>query len=76
MRTALKVAGLDNSVSQPSLSAPAAQSPGLTAPDPAPLGLIAFSLANIIQSFFNAGVNPAVFPAAFPLEFFVGLLSR
>nr|WP_168500696.1 acetate uptake transporter [Streptomyces sp. RLB1-33]QIY76595.1 acetate uptake transporter [Streptomyces sp. RLB1-33] len=46
--------------------------PGLTAPDPAPLGLIAFSMVNIIQSFFNAGINPALFPAAFPLEFFVG----
>lgn len=51
-------------------------SPGLAAPDPAPLGLIAFSLANIIQSFFNIGVNPALFPAAFPLEFIVGGLVQ
>ncbi|MGW3981751.1 acetate uptake transporter [Streptomyces mirabilis] len=63
-------------MSQPSSSAPGAPPPGLTAPDPAPLGLIAFSLANIIQSFFNAGINPALFPAAFPLEFFVGGLVQ
>ncbi|MGW5463146.1 acetate uptake transporter [Streptomyces sp. NPDC003996] len=63
-------------MSQPSSSAPVVPPTGLTAPDPAPLGLIAFSLANIIQSFFNAGVNPALFPAAFPLEFLVGGLVQ
>lgn len=46
--------------------------PSSSAPDPAPLGLFAFSMANIIQGFFSAGINPALFPAAFPLEFFVG----
>ncbi len=33
-------------------------------------------MVNIIQSFFNAGVNPALFPAAWPLEFFVGGLVQ
>ncbi|MGW1506396.1 acetate uptake transporter [Streptomyces mirabilis] len=63
-------------MSQPSSEAPVPPPPGLTAPDPAPLGLFAFSLANIIQSFFNIGVNPALFPAAFPLEFLVGGLVQ
>ncbi|MEU9315065.1 acetate uptake transporter [Streptomyces sp. NPDC048295] len=64
------------SVSNPSSYAPAAPPPGPTAPDPAPLGLIAFSMANIIQSFFNAGINLPLFPAAFPLGFFVGGLVQ
>ncbi|MCF3960870.1 acetate uptake transporter [Streptomyces fuscigenes] len=59
-------------MSHPSSSAQAKLPPGLTAPDPAPLGLLAFALGSLIQAFFNAGVDPDIFPATFPLEFFVG----
>lgn len=61
-------------MSQPSSSvpSPAAAWPGASAPDPAPLGMAAFGLANFIQAFFATGLDPALNPAAFPLEFLTG----
>ena len=57
---------------QPLSETPRTGSFGFSGPDPAPLGLVVFSMANIIQSFFNVGVDPALQPAAYPLEFLVG----
>lgn len=46
------------------------------APDPAPLGLAAFSLANFMQAFFAAGIDPALAAVAFPLELLTGGLVQ
>jgi uncharacterized protein len=46
------------------------------APDPAPLGLAAFSLANFMQAFFACGIDPALSPAAFFLELLTGGLVQ
>ena len=62
-------------MSQSSSSATAAP-PLASAPDPAPLGLAAFSLANFVQAFFVTGLDPALNPAAFPLEFWTGGLVQ
>ena len=59
-------------MSQPPPPAPATESARLSAPDPAPLGLAAFGMANLAQSFFGSGVDPTLNPAAFPLEFLTG----
>jgi uncharacterized protein len=64
-------------VSQSSSSASAAvTTPLQPAPDPAPLGLAAFAMANLIQAFFATGINPSLNQAAFPLELLTGGLAQ
>ena len=64
-------------MSQPSSSASAeVTTPLQPAPDPAPLGLAAFSLANFMQAFFACGVDPNLVPAGFFLELLTGGLVQ